>query len=148
MEGQCFWLADVVFNAGDKTVTRSIVIGTLKKHKPHMVRWESNNGGDEYGGIVDEKLRQDGVKVNMSYKKAPTNQSKLSRIIQFAPDIKKLYFVDEKHRSSEYEKFMRERTLFTVSGKNLHDDAPDACAMLVDFITGGIKMVTVGRRPF
>nr|DAF26471.1 MAG TPA: Terminase [Caudoviricetes sp.] len=146
--GEDVFIADVVFNAGDKTVTRPLVIGTLKKHHPHMVRWESNNGGDEYGGIVDEKLRQDGVRVNMSYKKAPTNQSKLSRIIQFAPDIKKFYFIDAKHRSAEYEKFMRELTLFTVSGKNLHDDAPDACAMLVDFITGGIKAVTVARRPF
>ena len=43
---------------------------------------------------------------------------------------------------------MRELTLFTVSGKNLYDDAPDACAMLVDFITGGIKVVTVAKRPF
>lgn len=56
---------------------------------------------DEYGGIVDKKLRQDGVKGNMSHKKAPTNQSKLSRIIQYAPDIKKFYFVDAKHRSVE-----------------------------------------------
>lgn len=146
--GEDVYIQDVVFNAGDKTVTRPLVIGTLKQHHPHMVRWESNNGGDEYGGIVDEKLRQDGIKVNMSYKKAPTNQSKLSRIIQYAPDIKKFYFVDAKHRSAEYEKFMRELTLFTVSGKNLHDDAPDACAMLVDFITGGIKTVTVAKRPF
>ena len=146
--GEEVYISDVVFNAGDKTVTRPLVIGTLKKHHPHMVRWESNNGGDEYGGIVDEKLRQEGIRVNMSYKKAPTNQSKLSRIIQYAPDIKKFYFIDSKHRSSEYEKFMRELTLFTVSGKNLHDDAPDACAMLVDFITGGIKTVTVARRPF
>ena len=39
-------------------------------------------------------------------------------------------------------------TLFTVSGKNLHDDAPDSAAMLVDFLTTGVKMVTVARRPF
>ena len=146
--GDDVYIQDVVFNSGDKTVTRPLVIGTLKKHHPHMVRWESNNGGDEYGGIVDEKLRQDGIRVNMSYKKAPTNQSKLSRIIQYAPDIKRFYFIDAKHRSGEYEKFMRELTLFTVSGKNLHDDAPDACAMLVDFITGGVKVVTVAKRPF
>ena len=56
--------------------------------------------------------------------------------------------IEGKHRSAEYEKFMRELTLFTVSGKNLHDDAPDACAMLVDFIAGGIKTVTVAKRPF
>lgn len=43
---------------------------------------------------------------------------------------------------------MRELTLFTVSGKDLYDGVPDACAMLVDFITGGIKTVTVARRPF
>jgi predicted phage terminase large subunit-like protein len=143
-----WYLPDVVFNNGDKTVTRPLVIGKLKQHVPHMVRWESNNGGDEYGGIVDEKLREEGIRINMSYKKAPTTQSKLSRIIQYAPDIKKIYFLDEKHRSAEYEKFMREVTLFTVSGKNPHDDAPDSLAMLIDFLTAGVKMVTVAKRPF
>ena len=146
--GSDVYLVDVVFNNGDKTVTRPLVIGKLKKHHPHMVRWESNNGGDEYGGIVDEKLREDNVKINMSYKKAPTTQSKLSRIIQYAPDIKKFYFLDEKNRDAEYERFMREITLFTVSGKNPHDDAPDSVAMLVDFLTAGVKMVTVAQRPF
>lgn len=34
--------------------------------------------------------------------------SKLSCVIRFAPDIKKFYFIDGKHRSAEYEKFMRE----------------------------------------
>ena len=146
--GNDVYIVDVVFNNGDKTVTRPIVIGQLKKYHPHMVRWESNNGGDEYGGIVDERLRKDGVKINMSYKKAPTTQSKLSRIIQYAPDIKRFYFLDEKNRSAEYAKFMREVTMFTVSGKNLHDDAPDSLGMLVDFMTAGIKIVTVGKRPF
>jgi predicted phage terminase large subunit-like protein len=113
-----------------------------------MVRWESNAGGDEFGGIVDEKLREEGVRINMSYKKAPTNQSKVSRIIQFAPDVKKFYFLDDKHRDSEYERFMRELTLFTVSGKNPHDDSPDSASMLADFIFEGIKYVTVARRPF
>ena len=49
--GDDVYIQDVVFNSGDKTVTRPLVIGTLKKHHPHMVRWESNNGGDEYGGM-------------------------------------------------------------------------------------------------
>ena len=55
--------------------------------------------------------------------------------------------IDAKSRSSEYVKFIRELTLFTVSGKNLHDDATDSLAMLTDFITGGIKMVKVAKRP-
>lgn len=142
------YVHDVVFNTGDKTVTRPLVIGKLKQHVPHTVRWESNNGGSEYGDIVDESLRKDGVKINMSYKKAPTTQSKMSRIIQYAPDVKRYYFLDEKHRSKEYERFMRELTLFTVSGKNPHDDAPDSLAMLEDFLNNGIKVATVGKRPF
>ena len=146
--GEDVYIHDVVFNAGDKTVTRPIVIGKLKKHHPHMVRWESNNGGDEYGGIVDEALRKEGVKINMSYKKAPTNQSKLSRIIQYSPEVKRYYFLDEKHRDSEYEKFMREVTLFTISGKNLHDDSVDSLSMLEDFMSTGVKTVTVARRLF
>lgn len=48
---------------------------------------------------MDEALRNDGVRINMSYKKAPTTQSKLSRIIQFAPDIKNFYFLDGRNRS-------------------------------------------------
>lgn len=146
--GEDVYIHDVVFNNGDKTVTRPIVIGKLKKHKPHMVRWESNNGGDEYGGIVDESLRADGVKINMSYKKAPTTNSKLSRIIQYAPEIKRYYFLDEKSRDSEYEKFMREVTMFTVSGKNPHDDSVDSLSMLEDFMSSGVKSVTVARRLF
>lgn len=122
-----------------------MVIGKRKKHPLHVVRWESNNGGDECGGIVDEALRKDGVRMNMSYKKATTPQSKLRRIIQFAPDIKNFYFLNEKSRSSEYEKFMREMTLFTVSGKNLHDDSVDG---LADFWGNGMKCVSVGRRLF
>ena len=36
--GEDVYIADVVFNNGDKTVTRPAVIGKLKKHHPHMVR--------------------------------------------------------------------------------------------------------------
>lgn len=38
-----------------------------------------------------------------------------------------------------YEKIMRELTLFTVNGKNRHDDTSDDCVMREDSITGGIK---------
>lgn len=43
---------------------------------------------------------------------------------------------------------MRELTLFTVSGKNLHDDAADSLAMMEDFLSNGIKLATVAKRPF
>ena len=92
--GENVYLHDVVFNRGDKTVTYPVVIGRIKQHLPHKARFEANNGGHEYADNVDKELRKDGVHINVFSRKAPNNQSKLARIIQFAPDINKLlYFV-------------------------------------------------------
>ena len=146
--GEDVYIHDVVFNRGDKEVTRPEVVGKLKRHKPHMVRFEANNGGDEYCKIVDDILRKDGLRINMTHKKAPTTASKLSRIIQFSPDIKRFYFIDRENRSKEYRAFMDELTLFVQTGKNAHDDTPDSLAMLVDFLSHGVKVVEVFRRVF
>jgi hypothetical protein len=53
------YIVDVVFNKGDKTVTRPIVVGKLKRHLPHQVMFEANNGGDEYCDKVNEELKKD-----------------------------------------------------------------------------------------
>lgn len=146
--GDTVYIHDVVFNNGDKTVTRPEVIAKMKMHLPHVTRFEQNNGGDEYADIVDSELRKAGIRLNITSKKAPTTQSKLSRIIMFAPEVKKLVFIDEKNRTPEYRAFMNELTMFVQTGKNLHDDAPDSLAMLVDFMTGGMARITAVRRPF
>jgi predicted phage terminase large subunit-like protein len=148
MYGDAVFIHDVVFNKGDKEVTRPVVVAKLKQHHPHMARFEANNGGDAYCEKVDEALRAENVKINMSTKRAPTTQSKLSRIIQYAPDIKQFYFIDEKHRSKEYQAFMQEVTLFVQTGKNKHDDACDSLAMLVEFMDSREKVVRVMKRPF
>lgn len=147
--GDSAYVHDVVFNRGDKTVTRPIVIAKLKNHRPHMTQFEQNNGGDEYADVVDSKLREDGVKLNITSRRAPTTQSKLSRIIMYAPEISKFYFLDSKHRDSEYRAFMDEVTMFTQSGKNAHDDAPDSLAMVAEMLDGGrCGRVTFIKRPF
>lgn len=148
MYGDEIYIHDVVFNNGDKTTTYPAVIGRCKQHMPHKVRFEANNGGAEYADHVDEELRKDGVRINISSQKAPNNQSKLARIIQMAPDIKKFYFIDDKHRSKEYRAFMREVTTFVQTGKNLHDDAADSLAQLADEIFKGGTKVEVFKRPF
>ena len=147
--GDAAYVADVVFNRGDKTVTRPIVIAKMKTHKPHMTQFEQNNGGDEYADIVDSQLRADSVRLNITSRRAPTTQSKLSRIIMYAPEIRKFYFLDAQHRDSEYRAFMDEVTMFTQSGKNAHDDAPDSLAMVADLMYGGgVAHVTFAKRLF
>ena len=142
------YIHDVVFNNGDKTVTRPAVVAKLKQHRPHMTRVEANNGGDEFCDKVDELLKADGFRLNISHRKAPSTMSKLSRIIQVAPEIKKFYFRDFKHSDSEYRAFMRELTSFVVTGKNPHDDAPDSLAMLANLIYYGKNGVEIFKRPF
>lgn len=146
--GDTIYIHDVVFNNGDKTVTRPEVIAKMKMHMPHATRFEQNNGGDEYADVVDSELRKDGIKLNITSKKAPTTQSKLSRIIMFSPEVRKLVFIDEKHRTQEYRAFMNELTMFVQTGKNPHDDAPDSLAMLIDFMNGGLAKVTPMQRIF
>ena len=146
--GDNYYIHDVVFNRGDKEVTRPIVVGKIKQHKLQMGRFEANNGGDEYADKVDELLRADGYICNISHRKAPSNQGKMSRIIQFAPEIKRFYFIDDKHASKEYRDFMAELTTTVQTGKNEHDDAADSLAQLVNFIQHGGNKVEIFKRPF
>lgn len=146
--GDSVFVHDVVFNNGDKTVTRPNVVGKIIYHKVHTVRGEANNGGDEYCDAVDSELRKQGYHCSVRSQRAPSGQSKLSRIIQYAPDIKKFYFLDEKHRSKEYNSFMEQVTMFTQLGKVPHDDASDSLAMLADELCNGVCKIEAVKRPF
>lgn len=146
--GDSVFIPDLVFNNGDKTVTRPEVVGKIIQHKINVVRGEANNGGDEYCDVVDIQLRQQGYHCSVRSQRAPSGQSKLSRIIQYAPDIKRFYFLDEKHQSKEYKAFMEQVTMFTQLGKVPHDDAPDSLAQLADELYNGISKIEPVKRPF
>lgn len=146
--GDAVFIPDLVFNNGDKTVTRPEVVGKIIQHKINVVRGEANNGGDEYCDVVDNRLRQQGYHCSVRSQRAPSGQSKLSRIIQYAPDIKRFYFLDEKHQSKEYKAFMEQVTMFTQLGKVPHDDAPDSLAQLADELYNGISKIEPVKRPF
>lgn len=147
--GADVYIHDWLFDKRDKSVTKPRVVGKILQHKVKMGRTEANNGGDEYSDDVYKTLRQEyGYSINMSTKKAPTNIAKLTRIEQYAPDIRRFYFRADGCRDDDYRKAMNEVTGFSFTTKNLHDDAPDSLAMLADYLTGGIKSVSIGKRPF
>lgn len=146
--GENVYIPDVVFNKGDKTVTYPVVIGRCMQHLPNTVRMESNNGGSEYCDKVDEELRKLGVRLNMYSIRTPSTRNKVSRITQYAPDIKKFYFLADKYQTREYRAFMKEVTMFTQTGKNLHDDAPDSLAMLAEELFHRTAKIEFVKRPF
>lgn len=147
--GDAVYIHDVVFDRGDKSVTKPRVIGRILGHKCHSGRMEANNGGDEYADDVSRILKQEhNYQCNITHKKAPTTMSKLSRIEQYVPDIKKFYFLSPKYQSHEYRQFMAEATTFSFTSKNLHDDAADSLSMLADFLLNGVKSASAFKRPF
>jgi predicted phage terminase large subunit-like protein len=148
MYGDDIYIADVVFNREDKTITKPMIVGKIIHHKVNKGRFEANNGGDEYADDITRMLKEQGYWCNIESQKAPTNISKLSRIEQHAPTIRNQFvFLAEKYRNDEYKAFMRELTSFSLTAKNKHDDAADSCAMLADFAYNHHPMkVTKFRR--
>lgn len=145
--GSSVYVHDVVYNQGDKHATYPVVIGRIKQHLPAKIRFEANNGGSEYADHVDSELRKESVHINIFSVRASNQQSKVAKIIQYAPDIKKFYFIADKHRSREYRAFMQEVTTFVQTGKNLHDDACDALAIAAKELYNGSGTVEVFQRP-
>ena len=147
--GNDVYIHDWIFDKRDKSHTKPRVVAKILQHKIKMGRTEANNGGDEYSDDVYRILKQEhGYSINMSHQKAPTNMAKMTRIEQHAPNIRQFYFKSDSCRDDDYRKAMNELTGFSFTTKNLHDDAADSLAMMVDYLSHGIKSVSVMKRPF
>lgn len=133
------YIFDWVFNRGTKEVTLPIVAGKIMGNKIRQINFEANNGGHMYRKYIDEKLQEWNYKCSCTDSKAPGNMEKMSKIIAYSGDIKrKFVFLDEAHRSKEYQEAMDEMTFFVQLGKNDHDDSVDSLSQLERFIENGI----------
>lgn len=131
------YIPDWIFNPGDKYVTKPLVTAKCLQNKPNMVKFEADNGGDEYAESIDSLLQEQGFKTNVSWKKASNKMGKLAKIIQYAPDIKRrFYFLKPELQSQEYKKAMEELMMFVQVGSNPHDDAADGLVQLLQLIIG------------
>ena len=126
------YIQDVYVSKEDKYITRPGVIGLLKKYEPLENEFEANNGGHEYADKVEEELRKLGVKLNIESDVTPPTKAKVTRIIQYAPDIKDFYFRNDKKRGNMYDYFMEVLCRYSPVAKGIKDDVPDALAMLAE----------------
>lgn len=141
------YIPDWIFNKGDKYITKPIVVAKTLQHQPNMERFEANNGGDEYAEDIDRQLKDKGFKTNISWAKASNQISKMAKIIQYAPDIKRrFYFLKPELQSEEYRAAMEELGIFTQLGKNEHDDSPDGLVQLFQLFDGGMTKVEIMSR--
>ena len=71
-----------IFMQGDKDETIPKVVEAIMTYGVTYVCFEANNGGDMYAEAVDKELKKRGYKgCYVTSKKAPTNRSKLDRIL-------------------------------------------------------------------
>lgn len=146
--GDTVYIPDVIYNQGDKDVTRPIVAARLLYHKPNASYFEANNGGHMYSEDIDELLKKCGCRLYITNGDKPSTNNKFFRILTYAPDIKKFKFLCEEKQSAEYKAFMKELTICQQNGKVKHDDAPDCASMLAEFIVIGSGSYEVGNRIF
>lgn len=144
------YISDWIFNKGDKYTTKPLVTAKCLQHKPNMIRFEANNGGDEYAESIDGLLKAQGFKTNVTWAKASNQIGKLAKIIQYAPDIKRRFvFLEPELQSEEYKRGMEELTTFVQIGKNAHDDAADGLVQLLTLISGEFYATCEAmQRPF
>lgn len=164
------YIFDWVFNRGVKEVTLPIVVGRIIGNGIRETRFEANQGGDLYCGLVDDMLRKEGYKCSCSHRKAPNNMEKKSKIIAYSGDVKRKFVflqpgiptpeqreedaingVTRYYRSKEYQKAMEEFTTFVTIGDNDFDDAVDGITQLEMFIEnpkGVVATVEAVQNPF
>ena len=143
-------IVDVVFLKGDYKITEPLVAGTIINHKVARAVFEANNGGDFYAKDITEALKKENHPCFIVAKRADSQKSKQTRIIQYSPDIKSFLFLDPKSdlASPMYRQFLTQLTTYTLNGKNKNDDAPDSLAGLAAMKRTNLnaKVETFDRR--
>ena len=147
--GDDYYIHDVVFNNGDKFITRPLIRDMILKHKIQAIQFEETKTTTDYHEWIDEELRKKQFRTNITWKPPSSQKSKLARIFDKAPEIREMYFLESNCRSREYQKFMQNIFSFKMEGKNPHDDAPDSMAQLCDMKIGGRYATCEAiQRPF
>lgn len=130
--GDMHFVHDVVFNNGDKFVTRPLIASAIMKHEVQACQFEETATTADYHEWVDEYLKKNGYQCNITTKAPSTATAKKFRIFDKAPEIREYYFRDTSCRSPAYTQFMNQLYAFKLEGKVKHDDAPDSMAQLCD----------------
>lgn len=125
-----YYIMDAVFDNGDKKVTQPLIKDMILKHKVQAARFEETKTTASYREDIETELKEVGYRLNSYGEPAPNNVSKRNRILDKAPEIREMYFLDSGHRSKPYQKFLQNIWGYKKEGKVKHDDAPDSMSQL------------------
>lgn len=147
--GNRFYIEHFVLDNKGPEVVEPRLVDQLLYHNVKLARFESNSAGGRIASNVQDKVKAAGgiTKIVTKY----TTANKETRIIVDSAFVKEHFlFRDESKYDAEYRAAMNFLVSYTMSGKNKHDDVPDALSMLADFVQTKLinNKATVVRRPF
>ena len=149
-ENEGIYLVDVVYNNGEKGVTRPLIIEKIKTYNVQSALFECTKTTSDYKDYIEDGLKDEGYRLNVMGKPAPRNKAgKIGRIFDRANEIREFIILENGKRSKEYQLFMHNVFSFKIVGKNDNDDAPDCLAIAVEMVRGmTMNKVSFFARPF
>ena len=132
-----FYLADCICDdSSDFDLQYSKITKILLKHDVQQCEIESNAGGDRLAFEVEKRVKDNEGRTHITTKATETNKE--TRILVNSDwIIKHVLFLDKEcyNKKSDYGRFMSGLLTYSVTGKNPHDDVPDAMANFCLFVT-------------
>ena len=147
--GPDFYIEDVICDNNAPNTVDPRLASILLKHNVHMARFESNQAGLKLAEKIQGMVKEQGGRTKITTKYTTANKD--TRIVMAQPWILEhcLFKDDSVKQGKEYRKFLQFLCGWTMSGRNRHDDVPDAMAQLAEFIQSfGMNKVEIVKRPF
>lgn len=131
--GDDFYIEYILCDNGKPENIEERIVSELVARNVNTCRFESNRGAGRVAESIQNRVRERGGITRITTKWSQANKE--TRIIADSPFIKqRCLFKDESLYDKEYRTAMAQLCGWTMSGRNKHDDTPDAFSMLSDFI--------------
>lgn len=149
--GDDLFVADVVYDNGDKTKTQPALAQKIIQHNVQAVYVEATRVTAAYAEGIQAILDREGVRVNMqtTTKHWAGGSGKEQRIFDKTPEIREhCIFLNVAKRDKAYSQFMQNVFAFSITSKNPHDDALDSLTIAVTMAFYREARAVLMARPF
>lgn len=147
--GEDIYVHDVVYDNGDKKITQPLLVKAVLTHGVQAMQIEANKSTETYKDGIEEKLKKEKYRINLTTKAAPPDKAKYQRIFDKAPDIREmLIFRESGKRNKPYALFIQNVFSYKMFAKNKNDDAPDSLSMVISMVRYPAGRCEVFKRPF
>lgn len=138
-----YYILDILYTQEGMEETEGKAAAQITKYEVREARIESNNGGRGFSRNVERLCRVMGNS-RTSFKWYHQSENKEVRIFTRAAEVQNMVFYPEGW-DMMFPAFYSSVTGYMATGKNKHDDAPDALTMIIEAETKkkGVRVTTI-----